>query len=147
MALKRVIRTMLAAGLMAIGPVAPQPAAAANPPAYRHFKAAIYIAVGDVRELADRATFEREYGRASSQLKFDKVYIEAYRDRVFATDAELERVKRWFREKGVETSGGITLAAGGEGGQFGTFDYEKAGDRAEAERAVRLAASIVSSRY
>jgi hypothetical protein len=108
--------------------------------AHRHFKTAIYIAVGDVRELANRATFDREFARASSQLKFDKVWIETYRDRVFATDAEVERVKRWFREKGIETSGGITLAAGGEGGQFGTFDYEKPEDRAEAERAVRLAA-------
>src|SRR3989337_4449130 len=144
MALKRVIRTVLAVGLMLIGPAVLRPAAAApaavNPPAYRHFKAAIYIAVGDVKELADRATFDREFGRAASQLKFGKVYVEAERDGVFATDAELERVKRWFREKGVETSGGITLAAGGEGGQFGTFDYEKPEDRAEAERAVRLAA-------
>jgi hypothetical protein len=73
-------------------------------------------------------------------LKFDKVWIEVYRDRNFATETEIDRVKRWFREKGIETSGGITLAAGGEGGQFGTFDYEKPEDRAEAERAVRLAA-------
>jgi len=140
MALKRVFRIAVVAGLMSLAPLVVPAAAEGKPPAYRHFKAAIYIAVGDVKQLADRATFDREFGRASSQLRFDKVYIEAYRDRRFASDAELDRVKRWFREKGVETSGGITLAAGGEGGQFGTFDYEKPEDRAEAERAVRLAA-------
>jgi hypothetical protein len=140
MAFKRIFRIAAVAALMSLAPLVVPNAAEAKPPAYRNFKAAIYIAVGDVKQLADRATFDREFGRASSQLKFDKVYIEAYRDRRFATDAELERVKRWFREKGVETSGGITLAAGGEGGQFGTFDYEKPEDRAEAERAVRLAA-------
>lgn len=107
---------------------------------YAHFRAAIYIAVKDARALADRATFDRQFARAASQLHFDKVYIEAYRDHDFATDAELERVKGYFAEKGIATAGGITLAAGGKNGQFGTFDYEDADDRAECERAARLAA-------
>jgi hypothetical protein len=107
---------------------------------YANLRAAIYIAVKDVRALADRATFVRQFARAASQLHFDKVYIEAYRDHTFATDEELERVKGWFAEKGVATAGGITLAAGGRNGQFGTFDYEDADDRAECERASRLAA-------
>lgn len=108
--------------------------------AYKNFRAAIYITVGDTKKLADRATFDRQFARVSSQLKFDKVYIEGYRDRVFASDAELETVKREFEAKGIETSGGITLAAGGSGGQFGTFDYEEPADRAECERAARLIA-------
>ena len=112
----------------------------AHAAAYKNFRAAIYITVGDTKRLADPATFEREFARVSSQLSFDKVYIEAYRDRVFATDAELEAVKREFQAKGIQTSGGITLAAGGSGGQFGTFDYENPADRAECERAVRLIA-------
>ena len=110
----------------------------ADAAAYRHFRAAIYITVGDTKKLADRATFERQFARVSSQLHFDKVYIEAYRDRQFATDAELETVEREFQAKGIQTSGGITLAAGGSGGQFGTFDYENPADRAECEKAVRL---------
>src|SRR5689334_15825699 len=122
MALARVMRVLAGAALF-LAPVAAEPAqpAAAKPLEHRHFKTAIYIAVGDVKRLADRSVFDREFARASSQLRFDKVWIEAYRDRVFATDAELERVKGWFRQKGIETQGGITLAAGGEGGQFGTF--------------------------
>ncbi|MCH8616436.1 hypothetical protein LZ016_10030 [Sphingomonas sp. SM33] len=112
-------------------------AAQSRPPAYKNFRAAIYITVADTKRLAGPATFQRQFARASSQLHFDKVYIEAYRDRVFATDAELAAVKRQFHAKGIETSGGITLAAGGSGGQFGTFDYELPADRAEAEQAVR----------
>jgi hypothetical protein len=112
----------------------------AHAAAYKNFRAAIYITVGDTKKLADPAEFDREFARVHSQLAFDKVYIEAYRDRVFATDAELDTVKREFAAKGIETSGGITLAAGGAGGQFGTFDYENAADRAECERAVRLIA-------
>jgi hypothetical protein len=115
-------------------------AQSAHAAAYKNFRAAIYVTVHDTKRLADPATFERDFGRVSSQLKFDKVYIEAYRDRVFATDAELETVKREFQAKGILTSGGVTLAAGGSGGQFGTFDYENPADRAECERAVRLIA-------
>ena len=108
--------------------------------AYKNFRAAIYITVGDTKRLADPMAFARDFARVSSQLTFDKVYIEAYRDRAFATDAELETVKREFQARGIQTSGGITLAAGGSGGQFGTFDYESPADRAECERAVRLIA-------
>jgi hypothetical protein len=107
---------------------------------YKNFRAAIYITVGDTKRLADPATFNRDFQRVSSQLKFDKVYIEAYRNHLFATDSELDAVKREFKAKGIQTSGGITLAAGGAGGQFGTFDYENPADRAECERAVRLIA-------
>ena len=121
-------------------PAQPQTAAAAPAGAYRHFRAAIYLTVSDTHRLADRTNFEREFARVSAQLRFDKVYIEAYRNHDFASDAELERVKAWFRERGIQTAGGITLAAGGQGGQFGTFDYENPADRAECERAVRLIA-------
>jgi len=114
--------------------------AVASAGAYKNFRAAIYVTVHDTKRLADPATFERDFARVSSQLHFDKVYIEAYRDRVFATDAELETVKREFQAKDIQTSGGVTLAAGGSGGQFGTFDYENPADRAECERAVRLIA-------
>jgi hypothetical protein len=108
--------------------------------AYKNFRVAIYITVGDTKRLADPATFAKDFARVSSQLQFDKVYIEAYRDRVMASDAEIETVKGEFHAKGIETSGGVTLAAGGSGGQFGTFDYENPADRAECERAVRLIA-------
>jgi hypothetical protein len=113
----------------------------ADAAAYKNFRVAIYVPVNSTKRLADPAAFEREFARVSSQLKFDKVYIEAYRNRDFATDAELETVKRAFQAKGIQTSGGVTLAAGGwPGGQFGTFDYENPADRAECERAARLAA-------
>lgn len=132
---------ILLAGIQS-APVLAQTAAPASPVSarYQNFRASIYIVVNDARKLADRATFDRQYARAASQLHFDKVYIEAYRNHVFATDEELEKVKSYFAEKGIETAGGITLAAGDKSGQFGTFDYENPADRAECERAARLAA-------
>ena len=134
MRLQRIIRALAFMCLMALGP-------STEAAAYKNFRAAIYIPVNGTKRLADPAAFAREFARVSSQLKFDKVYIEAYRDRVFATDAELDAVKRAFEAKGIRTAGGVTLAAGGwPGGQFGTFDYENPVDRAECEHASRLAA-------
>jgi hypothetical protein len=133
MRLHRLIGVVAALLLMSV-------ATAVDAAAYKNFRAAIYIPVAETKKLADPAIFERQFKRVSSQLDFDKVYIEAYRDRQFATDADLDTVKRAFQAKGIETSGGVTLAAGGSGGQFGTFDYENPADRAECERAVRLIA-------
>lgn len=136
----RASRALAVAAVVCLAP-AVQAAPAAKPPAYKNFRAAIYIAVNDARRLADKATFDREFERASRQVRFDKVYFEVYRDRNFATDAEIQQAKGYFEARGIEVAGGVTLAAGGEGGQFGTFDYEDPADRAECERAVRLAAS------
>jgi hypothetical protein len=123
---------------------APKPAAApvksANGGAYKHFRAAIYIPVNVVKSLADPKLFAHEFDRAMRQVPFDKVYVEVYRDRTFATDAEIEAVKKAFQAKGIEVAGGMTLAAGGFNGQFGTFDYEDPKDRAECQKAVEMAA-------
>lgn len=108
--------------------------------AHANFKTAIYIAVNTGKSLADKKVFDAQFARAYSQVKFDKVYLETYRDRSFASDEELRKVKSYFAEKGIEVAGGITLAAGGKDGQFGTFDYENPSDVAEAKKAVELTA-------
>ncbi|TWB08785.1 hypothetical protein FBZ89_1534 [Nitrospirillum amazonense] len=142
--MKRAFRAAACAALLSLPltalPAPPMAAAKAASPAYGNFRVAIYIAVTSTRQLADKATFDREFERAMRQTHFNKVYLEVYRNHVFATDEEVIRVKKWFEEKGVQVSGGITLAAGGEGGQFGTFDYEKPADREECAKAAALAA-------
>ncbi|MGH8262052.1 MAG: hypothetical protein ACRET4_01120 [Steroidobacteraceae bacterium] len=115
-------------------------AASAATPNYKNFRVAIYVVVNSTRILADPAERERQFERAMRQVKFDKVYLEVYRDHQFASDAEIDAVKKFFIDRGVAVSGGITLAKGGQGGQFGTFDYEKPEDRAECRQAVELAA-------
>jgi hypothetical protein len=115
-------------------------AASAPESAYRNFKAAIYITVTSTRLLEDSTTREQQYQRIAGQVRFDKVYLETYRGGVFADEASLEDIKRFFRSKGIAVSGGITLAKGVHAGQFGTFDYEDPADRAECQRAVELAA-------
>jgi len=108
--------------------------------AYQSFKTAIYVTVNSTREMADPKVRDQQYHRVADQVRFDKVYIETYRGGVFADEASLEGIKKFFKSKGIATSGGVTLAKGGSGGQFGTFDYENESDRAECQRAVELAA-------
>lgn len=69
---------------------------------YRNFRVAIYVVVDSTQRLADPAVFERELGRVMSQVRFDKVYLEVYRNRRFASDAEIETVKRAFESRGIE---------------------------------------------
>jgi hypothetical protein len=130
------------AALLVTGALAPQAIgeAVATHGHYQNFRVAIYITVRSTKQLADPAIRAREFDRAMRQTHFDKVYLEAYRDGIFATDEELDTVKKFLESKGVIVSGGITLAKGGQGGQFGTFDYENPADRAECRHAVELAA-------
>lgn len=107
---------------------------------FRNFRVAVYVVVDATRRMADPQTREREFDRVMGQVKFDKVYLEVYRNRQFASDQEIESAKAFFRSKGVEVAGGVTLAAGGKGGQFGAFDYEDPADREECRKAAQLAA-------
>jgi hypothetical protein len=141
--MKRMVRGLLLAALIAAIPAsAPALSAPKSPVVSKHknFRVAIYVTVYDTQKLADPATFARDFARVSSQVGFDKVYIEGYRDHVFATDAQIAAVKAAFEAKGIETAGGVTLAKGGSGGQFGSFDYADPADRAECDSAVRLTA-------
>jgi hypothetical protein len=129
----------LCAGLIASA----QPAPGANPPAagqYRNFSVAVYIPVSTVRHLADPAVLAAEWEQISRQVKVDKVYIEAERDRVLADDALLERMKAFFTARGVRVAGGITYSDGSEGGQFRSFCYTDPSDRAFIKASSELVA-------
>ncbi len=132
--MRALLATIIAALLLAV-PVKAEPAGK-----YKNFRTAIYVVVNSTKQLADAKTFAAEFDRMERQLKFDKVYVEVYRNHIFATDAEIEAVKQAFEAKGIAVSGGITLATGGKNGQFSTFDYEDAADRTECRTAVELAA-------
>jgi hypothetical protein len=135
------LRAFLTAGVAALSVVSAAAHAQARPAGqYKHFRTAIYIPVGVAHPLADPKVFAHQFARAMSQVPFDKVYLEVYRDHDFLSDADTETIKKAFEAKGIEVAGGMTLAAGGEGGQFGTFDYESPKDRAECQKAVEEAA-------
>ena len=114
--------------------------AAARAGQYTNFDVSIYITVGGVRNLDNPATLSNQWDRISRQLKVDKVYIEAQRDRNLASDESLERVKKFFVDRGVKVAGGMALSDGSIGGQFKSFCYTDPADRAFIKSAAELAA-------
>ena len=113
---------------------------AAHAGQYKNFSVAIYIAARTTQQLSDPKVREQQFERVWSQVRFDKVYIETYRDSVFVDEKTIAEVKAFFKRKGIAVAGGITPAKGGQGGQFGTFDYEDPAHRDECKRAVELTA-------
>ncbi len=107
---------------------------------YTNFGVAIYIPVAVVRTFENPGKLSNDWQRISSQLKVDKVYIEVQRNRLLASDSLLERVKRFFTDKGVRVAGGMALSDEGGGGQFRSFCYTEPKDREFIKTAVQLAA-------
>ncbi|MGH7941551.1 MAG: hypothetical protein ACREFR_10830, partial [Limisphaerales bacterium] len=107
---------------------------------YRNFDVAIYIPAGVVRSFEDPRKLQDDWNVISSQLKVDKVYIEAQRDHLTNSDALLQRVKSFFIQHGVRVAGGMALSDGGSGGQFQSFCYTDPNDRAFIRNAAELAA-------
>jgi hypothetical protein len=112
---------------------------AAPPPSHDQFRVAVYIPVFAVERMKDPAYLAKSWDELSSQVHVDKVYIESYRSGTLADDALLETVKAFFKAHGVEVSGGIAFAAGGDmagadsgagDGQFVSFTYTDPKQRA-----------------
>lgn len=107
---------------------------------YRNFDVAIYIPAGVVRSFEEPQNLQNDWNLISSQLKVDKVYIEAQRNHLTNSDALLESVKHFFIQHGVRVAGGMALSDGGNGGQFQSFCYTDPNDRAFIRGAAELAA-------
>jgi len=106
---------------------------------YANFDVAIYIPVGVVQRFENLENLTNDWNRINRQLKVDKVYIEAQRNRILATDEELETVKKFFVDRGVKVAGGMALSAGASG-QFRSFCYTDPADRQFVKSAAELAA-------
>ncbi|MGO9862731.1 MAG: hypothetical protein ACLPLR_03880 [Terriglobales bacterium] len=97
------------------------------------FKTVVYIPVGVTVKMKDRQWLESSWATISSQVHVDKVYIETYRSRVLADDQNVEDVKKFFHDHGVEVAGGICFSDA-DHGQFVSFVYTKPEDRDYVKR-------------
>jgi hypothetical protein len=115
-------------------------AAAGAAPAYDNFKVAIYVPAGAVQAMREPAVREAQYRRIASQLKFDKVYLETFRNGQLVDEPTLEAVKKFFAGHGMTVAGGIAYSGPERGGQFTTLDYEDPADRSLCQKAAEMAA-------
>jgi hypothetical protein len=99
---------------------------------YRNFDVAMYMRAQEVCEAKDPKWLESNWAVIQKQLAVDKVYIETHRDGVRPDAETVEAIKRFFRGKGIATSGGITFTVD-EGNRFQTFCYTNPEHRNQAE--------------
>ena len=107
---------------------------------YTNFSVAVYIPINIVQNFDQPQKLQQDWDCIRRQLKVDKVYLEVQRDRRLLTDEQVERVKRFFLDRGVQVAGGMALSDGSLGGQFQSFCYTDPQDRAFIKSAAEFAA-------
>ena len=129
----------LAAGVRAAAPGAPAANGAGTHARGRDksFKVTVYCPVGTLGAGGGRGgaggapggggvnlqVLENTWNSLSKQIKIDKVYIETFRSMRRMPEEDIEPIKKFFTDRGVEVAGGMTLCYN-DSGQFQTFDYE-----------------------
>lgn len=109
-------------------------------PANRNFRVATYIPVNIVERMAkDPAWMRSSWKQINQGVHIDKVYIETYRSRNIAPDADIDAVKKFFEGQGVQVAGGIAYSDR-DAGQFTSFSYTNPADRAYVKHVAELTA-------
>jgi hypothetical protein len=107
---------------------------------YTNFSVAVYIPINVVQSFDQPQKLQADWDCIHRQLKVDKVYIEVQRDRRLLTGEQVERVKKFFLDRGVLVAGGMALSDGSIGGQFQSFCYTDPRDRQFIKSAAEFAA-------
>lgn len=115
------------------------PAGTAQAGQYQNFRVAVYIPAGVVEQMKDPEWLERTWATISRQLKVDKVYIETYRSQRLVDEQLIERVKRFFLDRGVQVAGGIAHTLE-DARQFQTFSYADPKQREYVKRISEMTA-------
>ncbi|HEX5025757.1 MAG TPA: hypothetical protein VFV68_10815 [Agriterribacter sp.] len=96
---------------------------------YKNFKVSVYCRAYEVKKMSDTTAYLKPlWNEITRQLKVDKVYLETHRDLNIVEQQTLDIAKKFFKDRGVEIAGGITLTIS-EPNRFQTFCYSNAGDR------------------
>ncbi|MBN1782312.1 hypothetical protein JW948_14355 [bacterium] len=107
--------------------------------AYRHFKSAVYARVYEVQKMADPVWLEKSYEVMNRTVHLDKIYLETHRDMVVIDEEALVRIIRFFQDRGIETSGGITITVN-ERNRFETYCYTNPEHRKKLKDVVEFTA-------
>jgi len=75
---------------------------------YKNFKLAVYCPARDVQRMADLDWLEKNFNLLDKYLDIDKVYLETYRGQTKVERETILKVKKFFKDRGIQASGGIT---------------------------------------
>lgn len=106
---------------------------------YKNFKVAVYARSYEVVKMGDLQWIDSIWTIISAQVHIDKIYLETHRDLVIVPEATLIAVKKYFRDKGIETAGGITYTVN-EPNRFETFCYNNKEHRQKVKEIMEYSA-------
>jgi hypothetical protein len=107
--------------------------------AYKNFRVSVYSRSYETQKMGDLKWISPIWDEVTRQVKVDKIYLETHRDLVMVDQKTLDAAKQFFKKKGVETAGGITLTVD-EGNHFETFCYSKPDHRKKVQEIVEYTA-------
>ena len=102
---------------------------------YENFRVTTYAMVQDVNKMGDLKALEAEWAEFTKAVKPDKIYLETFRDMIFVDEDILKQAIKFFKDKGLIVSGGITFNSGNsQTARWETFCYSNPETRALIKR-------------
>ncbi len=111
---------------------------------YNNFTTALYAPVANLIAIGDLQEFEKELSFIEKHVHIDKIYLETYRSGELIERDKMLRLKEFFENKGLKTSGGITTTDGGQKNSFGftSLCYTNQEHRDRLKAAIEMTASL-----
>lgn len=107
---------------------------------YKNFKLAVYCPARDMQRMADLNWLEKNYNLLDKYIDIDKVYLETYRGKTMVEKETMLKAKKFFEDRGVQTSGGITYVWK-SARQFESFCYTDPEHRKKIQEIAEYTAS------
>ena len=106
---------------------------------YQNFEASIYTRVYEVLKMKDPDWLKTTFDQINNHVKVDKIYLETHRDMVVIEDDELVKIIQFFKDRGIETAGGITITVN-ERNNYETYCYTNPEHRKKLKEVVEFTA-------
>lgn len=111
-----------------------------SPSRYQNFTVAIYARVYEVLKMSDLDWLDQRFSVMNRSIKVNKIYLETHRDMVVVDEETLLKAKEYFANRGIRTSGGITITVN-ERNRFQTYCYTNPEHRQKLKEVVAYTAS------
>jgi len=108
---------------------------------YENFKVSTYIRAQDVARMSDDKFLNETWETVSSQVDLDKIYLETHRDAFIVDEKTMNKVKKFFKSKGLEVGGGITYTRS-EPNDFETYSYAREDERKKVKEIAEYTARL-----
>jgi hypothetical protein len=107
---------------------------------YRSFIVSTYVIQRTAQGLMDGDLDPASsWAMLTRNLKIDKIYLEVMRNHTLVDEAGLEKLKKFYQDKGLQVCGGLAYSVSESNGYQG-FDYADPENREFARKAVEMAA-------